>query len=169
MSSTLIACSEDVMAQADSFNKLLLASTSYSLGDGTLALNQGNSTGLNFTGSTNPIAKTSWKVTGYNNGNQAVVSPILNTNLTMTFGDDGTVSGSGGCNDYSGKYNINGNSITITQLAMTKKMCIEPEGIMEQEASFAMYLEKASTWQLQGNQITLRTAEDQIAVTGIGK
>ncbi len=165
--STLKACAANIMNQANAFNKLLFSSTSFSLGEGTLALNQGNSTGLNFSGSTNPIAKTSWDVTGYNNGNQAVVSPIIDTNPTITFGDDGTISGSAGCNTYSGKYSISGQSITISTLATTRRECIEPEGIMEQESSFLTYLQKANTWSLQGNMLSLRTAEDQLAVTGV--
>jgi len=167
MISTKKACEEDVMKQADAFNKLLLASTSYKLGDGVMILLQGENEGLSFLGSTNALAKTSWDVTGYNNGNQAVVSPILNTNPTIVFGDDGTISGSAGCNTYSGKYTLDGESISIGTLATTRRECIEPEGIMEQESSFLTYLEKANTWLIQGDMLYLRTPEDQLAVTAI--
>lgn len=165
VASNLKACSEGIMSQADIFNQLLLASTSFMLGDGVLALNQGKGTGLTFTGQTNPLSKTSWNITGYNNGNEAVVSPIIDTNPTITFGDDGTISGSSGCNTYSGTYSLAGESITITTLAVTQRECIEPEGIIEQESSILEYLENTTIWQLQGNQLTLRTAEDQIAIS----
>lgn len=167
MMSTLKGCEEDVMNQADEFTKLLLASTSYKLGDGVMILLQGESEGLTFSGSTNALAKTSWNVTGYNNGKEAVVSPIIETNPTLVFGDDGTVSGSAGCNTYSGAYSINGESISIGTLATTRRMCIEPEGIMEQELSFLTYLEKAETWLIQGDILYLRTSEDQLAVTAV--
>ncbi len=167
MISTKKACDEIIMKQADAFTKLLLASTSYKLGDGVLLLLQGEQEGLSFTGSTNSLSKTSWKVTGYNNGKEAVVGPIANTNPTIIFGDDGTISGSAGCNTYSGTFNLNGEKISIGPLASTQRECIEPVGIMEQESSFLTFLEKADTWSIQGDQLYLRTSEDQIAITGV--
>jgi len=167
MVSTRKACSEDVMSQADTFTKLLIASTQYKLGDGIMMLIQGESEGLSFSGVTNSLAKTKWDVTGYNNGKEAVVSPIIDTNPTIIFGDDGTISGSAGCNTYSGTYSLKGESISIGTLATTMRECIEPEGIMAQEQSFLTYLQKADTWFIQGDQLYLRTAEDALAVIGI--
>lgn len=168
MVSTLVGCSTEVMEQANNFTALLIASTRIVLDkNGVLELLQGNTAGLTFTGQANTLSNTSWNVTSYNNGNQAVVSPILDTNLTILFDDDGTISGSAGCNTYSGTYSINGKSISISQLAITERMCIEPEGIMEQESSFITYLQQADTWHLQGNQLSLRTPEDQLAVIAI--
>ena len=48
-----------------------------------------------------------WDVTGFNNGKQAVTSPIVGTALTAVFTAD-FVSGDAGCNTYSGPYTING-------------------------------------------------------------
>jgi heat shock protein HslJ len=167
MISTKKACDEAVMNQADTFTQALLATTSYTLGDGLMVLNQGNVPGLEFTGQTNSLSKTSWDVTGYNNGKQAVVSPITGTNLTITFGDDGTISGNSGCNTYSGQYTLSGQSITISPLASTMRACIEPEGVAEQETAFLASLQQATVWNLQGNQMSLRNAQDALAVTAI--
>lgn len=167
MASTRKACSEAVMSQADTFTKLIITSTQYKLGDGVMVLLQGEKEGLSFIGVTNSLAKTSWDVIGYNNGKEAVVGPISGTNPTITFGDDGTISGNAGCNTYSGTYSLNRKNISITTLATTQRECIEPEGVMEQESSFLTYLQKADTWFIQGNQLSLRTAEDSLAVTAI--
>jgi len=167
MASTKIACAENVMAQADAFTNALLATTSYQLGDGVLVLNQANTSGLTFLGQTNALVKTSWIVTGYNNGNEAVVSPILETELSITFGDDGTISGSSGCNTFSGQYGLSGQSITISPLATTLMACIEPEGIGEQETAFLNALQGVAAWQIQGNQLSLRTKDDALAITAI--
>lgn len=167
MVSTKKACDEAVMAQADTFTQNLLATTGYTLGDGVLVLNQGNVAGLKFTGQSNPLSKTSWNVTGYNNGNQAVVSPLAETNLTMTFGDDGTISGNSGCNTFTGQYSLSGQNITISALASTMRACIEPEGIAEQETAFLAALGQAVEWFIQGDQLSLRTAEDALAVIAI--
>lgn len=165
MVSTKKACDEAVMTQADTFTQSLLTTTSYTLGDGVLVLNQGNIAGLKFTGQSNPLSKTSWNVTGYNNGQQAVVSPITGTNLTMTFGDDGTISGNSGCNTFTGQYNLSGQNITISALASTLRACIEPEGVAEQETAFLTALGQAVEWFIQGDQLSLRTAQDALAVT----
>ena len=165
MVSTKKACDEAVMAQADAFTQSLLATTSYTLGDGVLVLYQGDVAGLQFTGQSNPLSKTSWNVTGYNNGKQAVVSPITGTTLTITFGDDGTISGTSGCNTFSGQYTLSGQNITVSPLASTMRACIEPEGVEAQETAFLASLQKAVEWFIQGDQLSLRTAEDALAIT----
>lgn len=167
MASTQKACPQEIMDQANNFTKLIISSTKYENNNGIMKLYQGNTNGLVFSGSTNPLAKTTWDINGYNNGKQAVVSPIINTNPNINFSDDGTVSGSTGCNTFTGVYSIDSKSITISKLASTQRECFEPEGIMKQETSILEYLEKAKTWNLQGNQLSLRTAEDQLAIIAL--
>src|SRR5437764_302237 len=44
--------------------------------------------------------------------------------ITITFAPDGTLSGFGGCNDYSGSYTVSGQSLTIgSNLISTQKAC----------------------------------------------
>ena len=66
----------------------------------------------------------SWDVTGYNNGKQAVVSPVAGSKLSAIFTAD-QVSGSAGCNTYSGGYTIDGTTIKIGPLASTQKACAD--------------------------------------------
>ena len=65
---------------------------------------------------------TSWTVTGFNNGRQAVVSPLTGTTLTLAF-RDGRVSGFAGCNEFQGTYTRDGDRLTIGRLATTRKAC----------------------------------------------
>jgi heat shock protein HslJ len=111
------------------------------------------------------LAGTSWVVTGYNNGTQAVVSPIIGTELTATFGEDGNLTGSAGCNDYSASYQVDGNNISIGPVIATLKECGTPAGIMEQELQYLAALETAATYKIQGNFLEMRTAEGSLAVT----
>lgn len=164
MASTMMACDEAVMAQASSFTQTLLATTSYQLGDGVLVLLQDGTAGITLSGQSNSLSKTSWNITSFNNGNQAVVGIVADTTPSITFGDDGTVSGSTGCNNFSGEYSLNGSTITISPLATTKRACIEPEGISEQEQGILSALESATTWSIQGSNLSLRTAEDALAI-----
>jgi heat shock protein HslJ len=102
-----------------------------------------------------------WTVLMYNDTN-AITSPILGTTITANFSEDGTLSGSAGCNNYTAGYNVDGNNIKIEPAATTRKMCSEPEGIMEQEAAYTLALERAVTYTIQLDQLTLFGAEGQI-------
>ena len=67
----------------------------------------------------------SWTVTGVNTGD-AVSSPIVGTELTALFADDGSLTGSAGCNNYTTSYTADAGDIQIEPAASTKKFCPEP-------------------------------------------
>ena len=101
-------------------------------------------------------------MTGYNNGKQAVVSPMTGTTLTATFTAD-TVSGSAGCNDYNGPYTLDGDKVTIGPLATTRKACEQP--VMDQETAFLTALQTPATVEQNGGIVTLRNAAGATQVT----
>jgi len=107
-------------------------------------------------GAANPI-EGFWNVTGYNNGNEAVVSPIAGTTLTANFTPGGEVGGSAGCNDYSGTYKLDGTNLTVGPLMSTKKAC--DQTIMDQETQFLTALQTPTTVEPSGATITLRAAD----------
>jgi heat shock protein HslJ len=113
-------------------------------------------------GPANPLAG-SWTVTGYNDGVSAVVSPIAGTELTATFGEDGTLAGSSGCNQYSGTYALTGETLAIGPLATTKMAC--PEDIMTQETRFLAALAGSTGYRLSGDTLTLLLADGSNGVT----
>src|SRR5262245_24976892 len=51
---------------------------------------------------------------------------------TIAFSGDGTVSGSGGCNDFSGNYTVDGSKLTFGPLASTQKACGDAVDNLEQ-------------------------------------
>ena len=106
---------------------------------------------------------TSWQVISYNNGNQAVTSVLAGTELTAIFGTDGNLSGSSGCNTYVGSYKVDGDKITIGPLASTKKFCIDPAGVMDQESQFLAALQSAAAYKMEGNRLELRTQDGALA------
>ena len=111
-------------------------------------------------GPANPLVG-EWNVTGYNNGQQAVVSPIAGTTLTAVFTAD-TVSGSAGCNDYNGSYKLDGDQVTSGPLASTMKAC--DQAIMDQEAAFLTALQTPSSVEQAGATVTLRDASGAMQV-----
>ncbi|MCO6450613.1 MAG: META domain-containing protein [Caldilineales bacterium] len=112
-----------------------------------------------------PLAGTNWRVTFYNNGNQALVSPLAGTQITALFGEDGMVAGTTGCNQYQADYTVDGESISIGLALTTRMMCPEPEGVMDQEQMYLAAMSQAATYLIQGNDLELRDAAGTRVVT----
>ncbi len=75
---------------------------------------------------------------------------------------DREVVGSGGCNSYGGSYLVIGNSLRITDLAMTLMACIDAttfqtdSSVMDQESSFMQALGEIESYRLDGDTLTLQ-------------
>jgi len=162
--STLVACPPD--SQADQFLKGLAEVGSYMFADGRLVLLLKLDAGSMTLAGSSPtaLAGTSWSVTGINNGKQAVVSVIIGTTVTLNFGADGQVTGLAGCNNYFGPYGTSGEQIKIGPLGATRKMCVRPEGIMEQEANLFTALQNAATVRIIGDRLEIRNAGGALQV-----
>ena len=50
-------------------------------------------------------------------------APIPGSGITAAFGEDGTVTGSGGCNRYTGPYTADGETLSVGPLASTRMSC----------------------------------------------
>jgi len=77
---------------------------------------------------------------------------------TIRFAADGKYSGSGGCNNYTGSYTRQGNTISLGGAAATLKAC--PTG-MEQEAKFFATLPQVSTFEITAEGLRLSSADGQ--------
>jgi heat shock protein HslJ len=110
------------------------------------------------------LAGSSWVVRAVNNGKGGVGSVALGTTLDMSFGVDGRVAGSAGCNRYSGAYAVESESLSFGPAAATRRMCAEPERVMEQESEFLAALGTVASWSVQAERLQLRTAEGSLAI-----
>ncbi|MDD1615978.1 MAG: heat shock protein [Methylococcaceae bacterium NSP1-2] len=163
--STMMACPEPITQQAANYMTALTETAHYKIdGQQLTLLNASGKTLASFTKQSMELGGTAWRVTSSNNGKQAVVSTIIDSNLTANFSTDGKLSGSAGCNNYTANYKVSGKNIKIGQVASTRKMCAKPDGVMEQEAQFLHALTTASTYQFDGNRLELRTADNALAV-----
>ena len=87
-------------------------------------------------------------------------NPVLpGTQTTATFainadGQTGTISGSGGCNNYNAP--ITG-VLTVGPVASSNKLCPEPPGLMNQEARYLAALQNATSFTLASNQLLIGT------------
>jgi heat shock protein HslJ len=80
---------------------------------------------------------------------------VPGTEITLTLGDDGDVSGSAGCNTYTATYELDADTIEISQPAATFKSCAEPQGVMEQEQAYLSALPTAASYRLDGGSLQL--------------
>jgi heat shock protein HslJ len=160
--STLMACEEPVMGQEQTFFSNLGQAASYEIVDTQLhILDAEGRLLLSFEPQVSaPLTGVLWQATNYNNGQQAVVNVLDGTQITALFGEDGSLSGAAGCNNYTTSYTVDGDQITIGPAATTRMLCAEPEGVMEQEAAYVAALETAATFSIQGGVLELRTADD---------
>lgn len=166
--STQMACPEPVMQQARAFIDALSRTRAVRMVDERLALLDASGGELaRFAAQGRELVGTSWRVTGYNNGRQAVVSVREGTSLTLQFSADGRVSGTGGCNRYTGTYTRSGDGIGLGPLGATRRTCAEPAGVMDQEADFLRALGSASQARMDGDRLELRTASGALAVTAL--
>jgi heat shock protein HslJ len=164
MALTMMMCEPAIMEQESAYMKALSEAKTFAVNQDQLTLAGADGAKLAvYKVEGQGLAGTNWESTGYNNGKQAVVSPLLGTTLTASFDKDGNLSGNSGCNTFSGAYKVNGDQITIGPLASTMKMCSDPAGVMEQEAQYLAALQSAATYQIEGNVLQLRTKDDALA------
>jgi heat shock protein HslJ len=163
---TQMACPPAIMEQARAFMASLQDTSTYRMDAGQLQLVDADGAVVaSFAPQSQELTGTSWRVIGYNNGKQAVVSVLAGMQLTMAFAADGRVSGSAGCNNYTGTYTASGSSLRFGPAATTRKMCTQPAGIMEQEQQFLEALESVAAIRQEGDRAELRTADDALAVS----
>lgn len=166
MMSTRMACPEPVMSYASAYASALGQTASFSIDGNRLSLR--NSAGeevVLFEADSGSLAGTSWQVIAYKNGRQAVVSVLGGTHITANFTEDGRVTGSAGCNQYFAAYQTADASVTIGRPASTRRLCVDPEGVMDQETRFLEALGSVATYRREGDTLTLRDADGALAAT----
>jgi len=110
------------------------------------------------------LAGSSWVVRAVDNGRGGVASVVIGTALDATFGVDGTLAGSAGCNRFTARFEAEGERLTIGPAASTRRMCARPEGIMEQEQAFLAALSTVAKRELRGGRLQLRTEAGSLAI-----
>jgi heat shock protein HslJ len=162
---TQMACPGDRMEQADAFVAALTGAKRYRVGGGKLELLAADGAVLaTLAAQVKELAGTSWKATGINNGKGGVVSVAPGATVSLAFGTDGTVSGTAGCNNFTGGYTVEGTTLRFGPAAVTRKMCADA-GVMQQEAAYLKALESVSTSRVEADRLELRTADGALAAT----
>jgi heat shock protein HslJ len=158
---TQMACLDDaVTAQEQAVLAALGAVTGWSVTDRQLVLGAGDGRPLLTYRAVDAsdLAGSTWTAVGVNNGRQAVVSSERTGALSLEFGSDGRVSGSSGCNRFTGPYRLDDtDAITIGPLAGTGRRCPDPE-VMALEQEYLAALQAATQLEVSAQHLTLRDA-----------
>jgi heat shock protein HslJ len=80
--------------------------------------------------------------------------PLPTTAITAEFGADGRVSGSSGCNAYSGSYEVDGNKLSFEQPMARTLMACEP-AVMARETAYMKALESVANYENKDGKLTL--------------
>jgi heat shock protein HslJ len=108
-----------------------------------------------------PIEGPMWELTTIAEpGGQAVSSIVGDQPVWAGFLADGSVSGSGGCNEFHATYQTDGNGLTIGAVTATKMACADD--VMAQEQVFLDGLETAGSYTIEANQLNLFDADGQL-------
>ena len=78
----------------------------------------------------------------------------------VRFESDGKLVGAGGCNNFFGSYELEDDTIELSPLGMTRKMCSEP--VMDAELALVNVLQKARSVQRQETELGLYDEQGQL-------
>ncbi|MFD4116243.1 META domain-containing protein [Streptomyces niveus] len=117
-----------------------------------------------------PLVGTGWAVTSLVSDGTARSLPKdkkgESPKATLTFAEDGTVSGNLGCNGFSASAKVAGSTITFGALKSTKRLCPEPGMSVERELT--KVLEGQVTYEVHHRELTLKTADGEGLSAGAG-
>jgi len=160
LAGTMMACPEPAMALESAFRAALGGPLRFSIDGDRLSLKPASGEPLVF-GAEAQRLDGDWKVSGFNNGRDAVVGLKGDAPITLTF-KAGALSGDAGCNTFRGTYVVDGKGVKIGPLAATRKACAED--VMKQEREFLAALESAVTWAVEGDTLDMHRSDGQRAL-----
>ncbi len=157
---TRMACAEPegVMEQETAYLAALEMASSYQFEDGqrlVLLDSEGRRVVDYSEARTFGLTETVWFLESLNNGDDAVVSVLEGSEITAKFDEEGLVSGTAGCNNYSGAYQVEGEIISIELGPLTMMFCEQPEGVMDQETAYLQALDSVVSYRILGDEMVM--------------
>jgi heat shock protein HslJ len=89
---------------------------------------------------------------------------LTQSHTSLVLYDNNTISGVGGCNNYSGPYQLNGTQLTFGSLTVTSMTCDNPPGIMDQESQYFAMLATTTRYEITSNQLNLYNQAGQLVL-----
>jgi heat shock protein HslJ len=162
--STLRACLDPgVMEQEGRYLSLLGSAARFHINGDHLELSDASGTVLlsyarEIPPAPSPLTGTSWVLESWATGGGGVSSVLAGTEIDALFSDDGTITGSAGCNRYFADFNRTGTSLGFGPIGSTKMYCSEPDGRMAQEQAYLSLLATVAGYEIEGSRLILKNS-----------
>jgi heat shock protein HslJ len=91
------------------------------------------------------------------------VALVPGVSISETFGPDGRISGTDGCNQHSGTYMVSGSQLQVGPALASTMMACELQ-VMDQASTYTRILVSPATWQVSGGRLTIQDARSGILV-----
>lgn len=101
------------------------------------------------------LTRSPWLLVSYLDEEKGPSAVPPGSQVTLSFGADGKISGNAGCNDYFGTYRVDGGLLSIEGLVSTEKYCLSPQGVMDLEGKYLSLLSESTRDNIDGNELTL--------------
>jgi len=128
---------------------VLIAFTSVACQGGSSALTAPTAAGLDGAARASSLSGATWRLTEING--QGALADVA---VTASFASPDRVSGSGGCNRYTGAATADNGQLTVGALAATRMYCAEA-GVAAQEDAYFSALAKATGYTVLGTELRL--------------
>ncbi len=109
------------------------------------------------------LAGTAWVLRSYRDSAGDAVDAVAGTTAALTFGRRGELSGSTGCNRFSGTYVTDGTSLSIRTGAMTLIAC--PEAQTAQETALLRLFPQVARYSIAGDVLSLEDPDGATLLT----
>ena len=106
----------------------------------------------------------SWKLTAYGPVNSPTPA-VPDVEAILTFGADGTLAGSSGCNQLGGNYEVEGDQITFGEIVSTLIAC--PDLQMAQEDAMHQVLTGTASFKIEGDMLTINNNDMVLVFTAV--
>ncbi len=169
LASTEMACADNALMQQESaFTGALAQATGLTIDGDTLTITYPDGI-LRFTllagaGAAAPIEGTTWNLESIVTGTGAdgsASSVVAGSTVTAQW-NNGTVSGSAGCNQYSANYTLDGDTLEVGDVVTTRMAC---DGLMEQETAFVNALDNATGLKIDNGKLVLTHPNGELVFT----
>src|SRR5512134_1570268 len=101
-----------------------------------------------------------WKLTAYGPAD-APTPAVEGVEAGLTFNEDGTITGTSGCNGLGGDYTVEGDQITFGEFVSTLMACDDP--IMAQEEAAHKVMTGTAAYRIEGDTLTI-TKDNMVLV-----
>ncbi|WP_305092077.1 META domain-containing protein [Prescottella sp. R16] len=168
IATTMMACPGDLEAADTWMTDVFAAAPTWTLADDVLTLSSPGVTialaDKKTTDPDRPVVGTTWTVETLITPDAITSSQAIEAaDANLTIGQDGQVSGSSGCNRFSGPVSVGDSTITFGPLASTRMACTD-ESVADVERSVLHVLDGEATYAVDGPTMRLTRADG----TGLG-